>query len=375
MKSKFELSISTNYVPEWGIVEAFRELFQNALDNETVNPDNKMGFEYKDDTVRISNKTSKLEAESLLLGSSTKSDDDRTIGQHGEGYKIAFMVLLRNNKKIKVYNYGAKEIWEVRLVNSKRYNGQQIPTVFIEKEAVWKTVPSDDLIIEVSGITNEEYKQVVKSNLHLRNEEVKRFSVEEHGAVLLDDKERGRIYVKGLFVNSTNNLEYGYDFEPTVVKLDRDRKLIDSFDISWEASIIWLLASDSDDEMRKIATELVNKNAADTQYVKSNLYKSNLKTLINNVAKEFYNEHGENAVPVTNNAEYKEIERSEQGEPVIVEKNIAEMIRSSDVAEEHSSVTIKTLKEKFTEFMDSIESKLTDEELETLKELIDEIDK
>lgn len=375
MKSKFELSISTSYVPEWGIVEAFRELFQNALDNEITNSNNKMGFEYRDNTVRISNKTSKLTAESLLLGSSTKCDDDRTIGQHGEGYKIAFMVLLRNNKKIKVYNYGAREIWEVRLVNSKRYNGQQIPTVFIEKEAVWKTVPSDDLIIEVSGITNEEYEQVVESNLHLRNEEVQRFDIDGHGAVLLDDKEKGKVYVKGLFVNKVDSLEYGYDFEPTVVKLDRDRKLIDSFDISWEASIIWLLASDNSDEMKKIATELLNNNAADTRYVKSNLYKSNSKTLINNVAKEFYNEHGENAVPVTNNTEYKEVEKLEHGEPVIVEKSIAEIIRASDVVEEHSCVVIKTLKERFTEFMDSVENKLTDEELETLKELIDEIDK
>ena len=27
MQSKFELSISTGYVPDWGITEAFRELY------------------------------------------------------------------------------------------------------------------------------------------------------------------------------------------------------------------------------------------------------------------------------------------------------------------------------------------------------------
>lgn len=43
MASKYELTISTNYVPDWTYIEAFRELFQNAIDNEITNPDNKMG--------------------------------------------------------------------------------------------------------------------------------------------------------------------------------------------------------------------------------------------------------------------------------------------------------------------------------------------
>lgn len=44
--TKFELTISTNYVPDWTYVEALRELFQNALDQQTENPANKMLFEY-----------------------------------------------------------------------------------------------------------------------------------------------------------------------------------------------------------------------------------------------------------------------------------------------------------------------------------------
>lgn len=101
MISKYELAISTGYVPDWGIVEAFRELFQNALDNQITNPENTMGWGYDTNTevLTVSNKTSKLTVDSLLLGSGTKTNDKNTIGKHGEGYKIAFMVLLRNNKK------------------------------------------------------------------------------------------------------------------------------------------------------------------------------------------------------------------------------------------------------------------------------------
>ena len=120
------------------------EIFQNALDNEIANPENKMGFNYDEENQRltISNKTSVLNPESLLLGSSTKRDDKDTIGKHGEGYKIAFMVLLREGKDIKVYNYSAREIWETRLVKAKRYNNRLVPTIFINKQAIWNKVPN-----------------------------------------------------------------------------------------------------------------------------------------------------------------------------------------------------------------------------------------
>ena len=172
MKSKFELSISTDYVSDWGLVEAFRELFQNALDNEIVNPENKMGWAYdeKEGKVTITNKTSKLSARTLLLGGGTKKDDNRTIGKHGEGYKIAFMVLLRNGKQITVYNYGANEVWEVKLVKSRKYDGAEVTTVFVEKEPFWSKVPNNDLTIEVTGITPEEYETLVEKNLNLRKE-------------------------------------------------------------------------------------------------------------------------------------------------------------------------------------------------------------
>lgn len=102
--SKYELTISTGYVPSWTYVEAVRELFQNAIDNERINPDNKMLFEYKMGKLSICNKTSKLTLDSLLIGNSTKRDDERTIGEHGEGYKIAIMILLREGKNVTVYN-------------------------------------------------------------------------------------------------------------------------------------------------------------------------------------------------------------------------------------------------------------------------------
>ena len=375
MTSKFELSISTSYVPDWGIVEAFRELFQNALDNQTINPDNKMGWEYDGDKVIISNKTSKLSVESLLLGNGTKHDDERTIGKHGEGYKIAFMVLLRNNKKIKVYNYGAKEIWEVRLVNSKRYNGQQIPTVFVEKEAIWKKAPSSDLIIEVSGIDASEYLEIKEKNLHLRTDTLTKFEVEGKGAILLNEEEKGNIYVNGLFVCNNKGLEYGYDFNPIVLSLDRDRRMVDTFNLQWQTSILWNEAARKDEELKKVAVKLVNKESGDTYYVKSTIgYCESNTALLDAVAKDFYEEHGDDAVPVVDNFEYKIAERSDNVKPVIVSEKKADIIKRSTLIKEHIEIERVSLQDQFKEFMAKIESKLSDEELEEFNQLIEQID-
>ena len=370
--TKFELAISTGYVPDWGIVEAFRELFQNALDNEITNPENKMSWDFTDNTVNIRNKTSKLPVESLLLGNTTKASDTSTIGKHGEGYKIAFMVLLRNNKQIKVYNYGAKEVWEVRLVKSKKYNGQLVPTVFVEKNHIWNKVPSHDLTISVSGITESEYKDIVAKNLHLRTNTISKFRMKNRGDIILSEKEKGNIYVKGLYVTHIPNMQYGYDFEPSVLSLDRDRKLVDSFDVSWEASILWQNATAEDQDLAMMAVELFNNEALDVRYVHKVSY--NNMPLRNAIAKNFFEVYGDNAVPVVNNIEYDEVKSNNLGKPVIVGAEKAEMIRKSSFADTRPYVKPKTVKEKLKEFADKIENKLSDTELNELLSLIEKVE-
>lgn len=91
---KYELSISADYVPEWGVVEATREFFQNSIDEETRDASNKMFFSYDSatQTIRIGNKHSDLDIKTLLFGVTTKNKDSAMIGNHGEGYKIATVV-------------------------------------------------------------------------------------------------------------------------------------------------------------------------------------------------------------------------------------------------------------------------------------------
>ena len=173
---KYELSISADYVPEWGITEAVREYFQNSIDEETRDSGNKMFFDYdrENQTIQIGNKHSDLDIKTLLFGVTTKNNDSAMIGNHGEGYKIATVVLLRLGKTVVFQNYCRREIWRPRLVKSRKYGGVLVPTFFVDTEAIWKQVPEHSLIIEVGGVTEEEYEQIRAANLHLQQPGPKR---------------------------------------------------------------------------------------------------------------------------------------------------------------------------------------------------------
>lgn len=377
MASKYELTISTNYVPSWTYVEAIRELFQNALDNEIVNKDNKMTFEFNrgSGTASIANKTSVLELDTLLLGVTTKANDTNTIGKHGEGYKIAFMVLLREGKTVTVYNYGNREIWSAKLVKSRRFNNQLVPVITVEKQAIWKAVPNDNLTIEIGNITEEEYEVLVKNNLHLQDK-VNSYDVDKLGRILLDESEKGNLYVKGLYICNNKELDYGYDFEPNLVSLDRDRRMIQQFDLAWETSGIWKVVAANNNEIDRI-TKMITSGSLDVKYFSTRgaikgYYGSAEKAeeiVADRLAEEFIEEHGEDSIPITDTAEL-EMAENNNAKPVIVSETVANYIRMSDKVELKHVIKKLTLKEEFELLLDDIESKLSEEEFDKFTELI-----
>lgn len=306
MKSRYELTISLDYVPDWGVTEAVRELFQNAIDNEAVNPENKMTFRKDGDTLIVANKQSKLSLDTLLLGCSSKVGDARTIGQHGEGYKIALVVLLRNGKKVRFLNYGANEIWETRVVNSRRYNGAKVIQIEVDKTPIWKRTPDNDLTILVEGITDEEYDYILKSNIALRKREgLMGDHVEtEYGDLMLDESEAGRIYIRGLYVCNIDGLKYGYNISKAI-KLDRDRGLVSESDVMVEASRIWTGAVGINPDLAELAGELVLNDAMDVSCL-TYLALRDIKGY-NKIAEAskslFVKKNGANACPVHDDSE------------------------------------------------------------------------
>ena len=255
--SKYELSISADYVSNWGVVEGAREFFQNALDEQTEDPSNTMFHEYdaSEQILRIGNKSSTLDIQTLLFGNSSKSNNPSMIGKFGEGYKIATIVFLRNGKEVTFYNYCSKEIWHTKLVKSRRYKGALVPTFYVDKVSFWEKVPENSLIIEIKGITSEEYELIKESNLWLQGiydsgSEADYYTT-GYGKILLDDKYKGKLFVSGLYVCSNSKLEYGYDVTPNQIRLDRDRGLVSDIDLAFLTSKMWTSYRDSEKHSRR----------------------------------------------------------------------------------------------------------------------------
>lgn len=364
---KYELSISADYVPEWGIVEAVREFFQNALDEEVRDSSNKMFFSYdrENEKLTIGNKHSELDIKSLLLGNTSKNDNPETIGKHGEGYKIASTVLLRCGKQIVFNNYCRREVWRPRLVKSRKYDGMLVPTFFVETAAVWEKVPEHSLLIEIAGVTAEEYEQIRQSNLHLQKYEK---ITTMYGEILTEKSFSGKVYVGGLYICEEPKLDIGVNFKPNFVRLERDRSMVDSFDIQWYASRM-VETSGAKEQIKKSMDSYSGK------FIYCECVPALLK---NEIAEDFINENGAKAVPVANQKDL-ELMKKRGWKPVITSEIKRDVILSSeyfkDVEEENRKIreSEKPLYDRFCSFAEKIESKLSEDEVVELYSFLDEL--
>ncbi|MNK69761.1 hypothetical protein D3C87_891570 [compost metagenome] len=367
--SKYELSLAKDYVPDWTVVDAVRELFQNALDQQVTVEGNEMFFNYNEQTqtLYIGNKLSVLDVKTLLLGASTKRNDPNTIGQFGEGYKIATLVLTRLEKKVTFYNYGAKEVWNPRFVKSRRYNGAEILTFFVDKKHPWTKVPDNNLTITIENITPLDYEDIVDSNLHLQD--VGNCIQSKYGRILEEERYVGKVYVNGLFVCNYNEYTQGYDFKPEYIKIDRDRKLADSFELKWLSS---KMLSGVDNTK---TIEMIKKGAADVAFISSAVSDyTALNSISDKVYSSFIEEHGENAVPVIDQIDYEKL-RNTNYKPILVNQSYNAVIKNSQHYEEPIIKQRKrqTTRSKLEEWLKNHRQNLSKRAVKKLEGIIEEL--
>lgn len=366
MASKYELSISSNYVNNWGVTEAIREIFQNALDEQIQNPKNEMYFSYEDGTLLIGNKNSSLSKSTLLLGVTSKSNSGNTIGQFGEGYKIAVTVLLRLGKTITIYNYGAKEIWNTKLVKSRRYDGLLVPTFYVDK-LMFRKVPNYDLIFEISDISEDEMEDLKDSNLNLQDlSDCDILESPGYGRILKDPEFKGNIYVSGLYICNNDDLEYGYDFNPDQIKLGRDRDLVSSFDIGWAVSKMIAAAKDSDRLPSDISTD-----SEEFRYM-GHFMNGHMKE---NYGLDFIKEHGDDSYPVCTNDEYQNVIKSNR-KPIMVKSWQKDLILESGAIKEitnigYEGISKGNLYDIFTDFLSRNRLIISDSDYDFMCDLIE----
>ncbi|AXN57769.1 hypothetical protein KASHIRA_01120 [Serratia phage vB_SmaM-Kashira] len=313
MKNSVPLSLSKNYVAHWTWKEAVREILQNAIDCREWG----IGKD-ADGKLVISSFGGSIPRTALLLGESGKRDDEK-IGKFGEGLKLALLILCREGYDVAVHT--GKEVWTPYMDHSEQF-GTECLHIFIEESD-----NEDDSAVHVSigGLSREQFDEI--DDMYLSEEQMEDAIIEVDGChvfnalttapeyddgMYTDDEIPRKVYCGGLFVcNLPENFEYSYNFRPDRIKLDRDRKTVQAWDIAWEISRIFASAGRADmivslagqkkEDVGNYSTIHTTYYGASTSGKSTAEFSEELQTL---AAESFKTRHGERAVPVYDNMDH-----------------------------------------------------------------------
>jgi len=212
-----KFGISRNYIPNWGAVQATREIFQNFIDYGEYNiyhgDSKKEGIK----KVSLTNDFQPESWEFLKIGMTSKTAED--IGGHGEGLKLAGLIFLRENKHFSVdcclgmceaKFYEDESLGECYGLEVESYKGKGFSVTFEVEEKyldifLESTIKKEDILYECY------YGRIV-------------------------NKPKGNIYIGGLFVCNVKYLKYSFDFPPSSISLSRDRDVPSDYDLKYHAN-------------------------------------------------------------------------------------------------------------------------------------------
>ncbi|KAK6950101.1 hypothetical protein Daesc_008427 [Daldinia eschscholtzii] len=296
------LPIVSNYASHWSPIAAFRELVQNWRDGMIKSfdiPEDNFHVtrsEYGDEivfraigsrrdasgkmeepvymgyirwfkqngvgTVEVTNRQATLQPWHLDIGGTTKRDEPNQAGAHGEGLKVALLVLMRGPQNHAIHCRSGGFAWEFDYTNQRRlvagltrmtpatiekFRSQAINDMNSGRVPIAAS-PSDDVQFFISGdsmgrnengrrtmrnqVTKNEFTEWTRSALFLQkihNDEIVRTGM---GDLILDARFRGSIYLKGLLLKESQDeqsasitgkpLMYGYNFAAGVANPERE---------------------------------------------------------------------------------------------------------------------------------------------------------
>lgn len=322
-KETIVLSLSENYLSHWTIFDALRELYQNSFDRKEENPEcpliNEVNLENKNEIMlRIGNYYTELPRRTLILGETSKSESKKTIGKFGEGYKLAMLVLLRNGISVDVYT--GSERWEATLEYNKQFETKMLTL------KIWDFEPQENLVFKITGLPKSAYHSYTQYNLALQPNSKKK----RHGKcdILLDKRNRGKVFVGGLYVcDYPGKSLYGYNFDPDVFPLGRDRNIINGFDLNWESSRALIKTKVEDIEMLENLAENTG-NTDDTRHISS--FSKSTDALTTVLWDKYIKEYPD-TIPVASQSSIKAMQQKYIGiQCVVISENILGIIKDSE---------------------------------------------
>lgn len=298
---KIALTITPDYLPNWGLLEGIRELVQNGRDAE-VEHGAELSIRHRKSqpgTLVIENDGCILPHEALLLGHSSKRGRDDMIGHFGEGLKLGVLALVRAGAAVKIRS--GSEVWTPSIENHPAFESKVL-TFDIQGGREDKRRVS----VEVAGISREAWEALQPMFLFLNPPKDDRVVKTYHGEVLLDPKMAGKIFVRGILVQTAAGFSWGYNLSDAEV--DRDRKMVDSFDLKHRLHNIWKTAVSMREDLVDAYMAMLDGQMHDLDGLDS-YYAGNLpESLRKRCVEQFKARHGEQAMPVENLAQAADIE-------------------------------------------------------------------
>ena len=174
----------------------------------------------------------------LSMGSSTKASDDRLIGQHGDGMKVAFPVLARAKVTTEIQN--GHERWFIgahkkEMVYHVKRNKRRSPFDF----STILRGPHDTLDSFVGDVEGRflAFLPASTRDLFVDVKDV-RGGGHADGQILLAPGHEGKVFVKGVYVQTLKDLHYSVNLRGDF-SVGRDRDAVDVDECSEAIANLW----------------------------------------------------------------------------------------------------------------------------------------
>ncbi|XP_062518650.1 uncharacterized protein LOC134193825 isoform X1 [Corticium candelabrum] len=350
---RVNLSIERSYSPTWQLWEGVREMVQNWYDGlletreslrktiyvpklEIEKSENseertveynasvdlpsgglttrrdlgKVCYSAEKKCLTLVNHKTELARKVLLLGYTKKPHCEDVIGEFGEGLKIGALALYREGRRVTVET--KTDRWCFTVDHHKSFKDSRVLTVIVSdrNETVcdelcdFPTCPllnlgPEDTCTTISPITEKEWEQQTQRFLFL---EPPLDSVNtDKGRLMMDTHLAGQLYVRGVWVTDmkTDDLVAGVDFYR--MRLDRDRRaVVHKSDIDHQVSSMWTEALEKKPEWASRYYRLLHSGGScDVRHASFYMQEATTASL---VAKEFFKQNGQNALPLINTA-------------------------------------------------------------------------
>jgi hypothetical protein len=218
-----DLNIGENYLNDWGVYYAIREIVANALDEQKygdIKIEEKLELEYI-----IRDFGSGLGIEHFIMRGSDKIAKNDVIGKFGVGLKDALGVLSNNGIEVEIKT--AKYMFKVQMKEKSEITKIKTLHVFVfeNDEADFRGTE-----FTLRNCRREYIEQAKNEFLMYREPKLRILESTLYGDILEKENTIAEIFVNGMKISNDKNLAFSYNIKNISISLkkaiNRDRKYV-----------------------------------------------------------------------------------------------------------------------------------------------------